>query len=277
MIKKDGFFHDINGSNIFYQCWLPKDDIKAVLLVVHGLAEHSGRYMNIVNEFVPMGFAVYALDHIGHGKSDGIRGYVNRFSDYTNTLKIYLDKVLLWQTGKPIFLIGHSMGGLISAEFLVNYDTELAGVIFSAPSIQAPKKTSIWLVMAGKLLSKFLPKVKLIKLTSSSVSSDQKVVSQYFDDELVYNGKTTARLAYEIFISMEMVVNNLYKINLPIIIFQGSQDKLVHPDGAQLLFESVRSSDKTLKIYSEMYHEVFNEPDHEKVLNDLRYWLESRT
>ncbi|MFP6776403.1 MAG: alpha/beta hydrolase [PS1 clade bacterium] len=277
MIKKDGYFHDVNGSNIFYKCWLPKDDIKAVLLVVHGLAEHSGRYMNIVNEFVPMGFAVYALDHIGHGKSDGIRGYVNRFSDYTNTLKIYLDKVLLWQTGKPIFLIGHSMGGLISAEFLVNYDTELAGVIFSAPSIQAPKKTSIWLVMAGKLLSKFLPKVKLIKLTSSSVSSDQKVVNQYFDDELVYNGKTTARLAYEIFISMEMLVKNLYKINLPIIIFQGSQDKLVHPDGAQLLFESVQSSDKTLKIYSEMYHEVFNEPDHEKVLNDLRYWLESRT
>jgi len=277
MIKKDGYFHDVNGSNIFYKCWLPKDDIKAVLLVVHGLAEHSGRYMNIVNEFVPMGFAVYALDHIGHGKSDGIRGYVNRFSDYTNTLKIYLDKVLLWQTGKPIFLIGHSMGGLISAEFLVNYDTELAGVIFSAPSIQAPKKTSIWLVMAGKLLSKFLPKVKLIKLTSSSVSSDQKVVNQYFDDELVYNGKTTARLAYEIFISMEMLVKNLYKINLPIIIFQGSQDKLVHPDGAQLLFESVQSSDKTLKIYNEMYHEVFNEPDHEKVLNDLRYWLESRT
>jgi alpha-beta hydrolase superfamily lysophospholipase len=277
MIKKDGYFHDVNGSNIFYKCWLPKDDIKAVLLVVHGLAEHSGRYMNIVNEFVPMGFAVYALDHIGHGKSDGIRGYVNRFSDYTNTLKIYLDKVLLWQTGKPIFLIGHSMGGLISAEFLVNYDTELAGVIFSAPSIQAPKKTSIWLVMAGKLLSKFLPKVKLIKLTSSSVSSDQKVVNQYFDDELVYNGKTTARLAYEIFISMEMLVKNLYKINLPIIIFQGSQDKLVHPDGAQLLFESVQSSDKTLKIYSEMYHEVFNEPDHEKVLNDLRYRLESRT
>jgi alpha-beta hydrolase superfamily lysophospholipase len=131
--------------------------------------------------------------------------------------------------------------------------------------------------MAGKLLSKFLPKVKLIKLTSSSVSSDQKVVNQYFDDELVYNGKTTARLAYEIFISMEMLVKNLYKINLPIIIFQGSQDKLVHPDGAQLLFESVQSSDKTLKIYSEMYHEVFNEPDHEKVLNDLRYWLESRT
>jgi alpha-beta hydrolase superfamily lysophospholipase len=276
MKHDEGHLKTNNKDNIYYQFWLPEKEIKAVLLIVHGLAEHSGRYENIINWFVPLGYAVYALDHIGHGKSSGQRGYVDNFSDYTYTLKIYLDKVQNWQKNKPIFLFGHSMGGLISASFLLSYKTQLAGAIFSSPSIKSPKKVSSILVMIGTLLSKLLPTIGLIKLTSEGVSSDKTVVDNYLVDPLVYTGKTTARLASELYKAMQIVFLEASNISLPIIIFQGGQDQLVHPDGAQILFDMVSSADKTLKIYEQMQHEVFNEPGNERVLDDMQDWLDKR-
>jgi len=109
----DGFFKGIRDANIYYKSWLPEGDPRAVLLVVHGLAEHCGGYMNLVNHFIPVGYAVYGIDHIGHGKSDSARVHVKRFEDFTDTLKIFFDMVREWQPEKRMFLVGYSMGGLI--------------------------------------------------------------------------------------------------------------------------------------------------------------------
>ena len=109
-------------------------------MLVHGLAEHCGRYMNVVNHFVPLGYAVYGLDHIGHGKSDGTRVYVDRFSDFVDTLKLFVDRVKQWQPGKPCFMIGHSMGGLISAAYLLEYQADLNGAVLSAPAIKVVRR-----------------------------------------------------------------------------------------------------------------------------------------
>ena len=153
MEHRDGFFKGVRESNIYYQVWLPEADVKAVLLVVHGLAEHSGRYMNVVNHFVPLGYAVYGLDHIGHGKSDGQRVYVERFADYTDTLKLYFELVRQEQPGKPIFLVGHSMGGLIDAVYLLEHQDELAGAVLSGPLVKMSDDISPLTVFMGKLLS----------------------------------------------------------------------------------------------------------------------------
>jgi len=126
---QEGFFKGVRDANIYFQGWLPENEPRAVLLIVHGLAEHCGRYMNVVNHFVPLGYAVYGIDHLGHGKSDGKRVYVERFNDYTNTLKVYFDMIHGWQPDKPIFLVGHSMGGLISAVYLLDHQAELAGAV----------------------------------------------------------------------------------------------------------------------------------------------------
>ena len=115
MEYRDGFFKGVRGIQTYYQCWIPEGDLKAALIVVHGLAEHSGRYMNLVNHFVPLGYAVHALDHIGHGKSGGPRVYVDRFEDFTETVKRFLDQVRTRQPDPPLFLVGHSMGVLIGA------------------------------------------------------------------------------------------------------------------------------------------------------------------
>ena len=118
-----------SDAALYYQGWLPEGEVRAVLLIVHGLAEHSGRYMNLVNRFVPLGYAVYGIDHIGHGRSEGRRLFVERFADYTEPLKTYVDMVRLRQPERPVILIGHSMGGLIGARYLIAHQMDLGGAI----------------------------------------------------------------------------------------------------------------------------------------------------
>jgi len=276
MKHQEGHFKGIRDLRIYYQCWLPESESKAVLLIVHGLAEHSGRYMNVVNHFVPLGYAVYGIDHIGHGKSDGSRVYVRRFEDFTDTLKIFSDMISDWQPEKPIFLVGHSMGGLIGSIYLLDHQDKLSGAVLSGPSVKVPDNISSATVLVAKLFSTLMPKLGLIALEAEGVSRDPAVVQAYLNDPLVYTGKTTARLGAELLKAMKCVAVDASKITLPILIVQGGEDRLVDPDGAQMLHDTVGSVDKTLKIYDGLYHEVFNEPEHLKVLGDVEAWLESR-
>jgi len=276
MEHRDGFFAGVRDSAIYYQCWQPETECKAILLVVHGLAEHSGRYMNVVNHFVPLGYAVYGLDHIGHGKSEGTRVYVDRFADYTDTLKRYFDLIRLEHPDKPVFLIGHSMGGLIGAVYLLEHQNELAGAVLSGPLVKMSDDISPVVVFMGKLLSTLTPKAGLLGLSAEGVSSDPAVVQAYVNDPLVYTGKTTARLAAELIRGVQRVQAEAAKITLPLLIVQGSEDKLVDPSGAKFLYDTVSSVDKTLKVYEGFYHEVFNEPERAQVLGDVEAWLVQR-
>jgi alpha-beta hydrolase superfamily lysophospholipase len=273
MNHQDGVFKGPGDTEIYYQYWLPKGEIRAVLVIVHGLAEHSGRYMNVVNYFVPLGYAVYGLDHIGHGRSEGARVYVKRFEDYTETLKTYVDKVRAWQPDKPLFMIGHSMGGLIAAAYLLDHQEDLKGAVLSGPGVKVPDSISPVTIGLGKVLSTLMPKTGLVQLDAQAVSRDPAVVEAYVNDPLVHTGKTTARLAAEMLKAMQRVTERSGEITLPLMIVQGAQDKLVDPAGARMLVETVGSDDKTLKVYDGLYHEVFNEPEHEQVLSDVEAWL----
>ncbi len=275
MNHQEGYFKGIRKHKIYYQSWLPDKDCKAVLLIAHGFGEHSGRYMNVVNHLVPTGYAVYALDHLGHGKSDGQRAYVERFQDFTVTLKIFFDMIRDQQAHNPIFLVGHSMGGLISAAYLLAHQQELVGAVLSGPGIKVPDDTSPALIFMGKLLSVILPKVGIVQLEADGVCRDPAVVDAYINDPLVHTGKITARLGAEMLKTMQTVTQAANKISLPIMIIQGGADRLIDPSGAQLLYDSVSSEDKTIKIYDGLYHEVFNEPEHEQVLQDVAQWLDA--
>jgi len=274
MKHQEGYLKSNRGTNVYYQYWLPDCEIKAVILVAHGLAEHSGRYMNLVDHFVPSGYAVYGIDHIGHGKSDGKRVYVERFQDFTKTLKIYFDYIQDQQPEKPIFLVGHSMGGLIGAAYLLTHQDELSGAVFSGPAIKIPDNISSVTILAGKILSILVPKAGVAPLKFEGISRDTAVVNAYIHDSLVYTGKITARLAAELIKTMDLVKEHASKIVLPIMIAQGGEDKLVNPDGAQLLYDLAGSKDKTINIYDGLYHEIFNEPEKDRVLNDVRQWME---
>ncbi|MCJ7786070.1 MAG: alpha/beta hydrolase [Desulfobacterales bacterium] len=275
MKHQEGFFKGIRDANVYFQGWLPESEPKAVLLIVHGLAEHCGRYMSVVNHFVPLGYAVYGIDHLGHGKSDGKRVYVERFNDYTNTLKVYFDMIHGWQPDKPIFLVGHSMGGLISAVYLLDHQAELAGAVLSGPAVKIPKHVTPAMLFVGKMLSTLIPKFGLLSLEADGVSRDPSVVQAYVSDPLVHRGKATARVAAEMLKAMQTISGQAARITLPILIVQGSADRLVNPAGARMLYNAVSSVDKEIRIYDGLYHEVFNEPEHDKVLRDIEIWLEA--
>ncbi len=274
MTHQDGFFQSVRSTRIHYQYWLPEDEPKGVLLLVHGLGEHSGRYANVVNKFVPMGYAVYGLDHIGHGKSGGKRKYLDRFDDFIQPLKTYADMIRMWHRDKPLFLIGHSMGGLIGAIFLIDHPGGLNGAVLSGPSVKVPDNISTPVIVIGKILSVLMPGFGLIGTNPQSVSRDPEVVQAYIDDPLVYKGKTTARLAAEMLGAMQRVSREAFRISLPILILQGGADGIVSPSGAQMLHDRVGSVDRKIRIYDGLYHEVYNEPERQTVLHDMAVWIE---
>ncbi len=274
MKHQDGFFKGVRNASLYYQCWLPEGAVKATLFIVHGLGEHSGRYMNVVNRFVPRGYAVYGIDHLGHGRSDGQRLYVEHFTDYTEPLKAIFDMIRDWQPGKPVFLVGHSMGGLIGALYLTVHQAGLAGAVLSGPAVKPPGNIPKAVIVAGRMLSFLIPRMGLVPLQAGDVSRDPAVVEAYLADPLVCKEKITARLGAEMLGAMERIRAEAGQITLPLLIVQGGADKLVDPTGARLLYNTVSSADKKLIVYDGLYHEVFNEPEHDQVLADVETWLE---
>lgn len=269
----EGTFKGVRGLDIYYQGWLPEGEVKAVLFLVHGLGEYCGRYTNVVDHFVPLGYAVYGLDHIGHGKSGGDREMVKRFEDFTETLVTYYQMVAGWQPGKPVFIYGHSMGGLITSFHLLDHQADFQGAIISAPAVMVPPNITPVTVILGNILSKLAPKMGMIGLDTNYLSHDRAVVDAYNADPLVFHGKTPARLAAEMLRGMMRVTAEGKKINLSVFILQGTEDKLVDPAGVQMLHDLVSSQDKTLKLYPGLYHEVHNEPQRDVMFKHLEDWL----
>jgi alpha-beta hydrolase superfamily lysophospholipase len=273
MKRKEGKFKGYKGLNLYYQCWLPEGKPKAVLLVAHGLAEHSGRYKNLVDYFVPKGYAVYALDHRGHGKSEGTRSYVDNFNDYLTDLETFFDMVRKENKNARIFLFGHSLGGTIATAYAVEHQEGLAGLILSGSSLVPSTSVSPALLAMAGIISALLPKMGVTLLDASGISRDKSVVDAYVNDPLVFRGKVPARTGAELARMWKQLPEQMPKIKLPVLIMHGFADQLADPRGSKLLYERVGSKDKTLKLYDNCYHEICNEPEREQVFVDMGAWL----
>ncbi|MBN1643350.1 MAG: lysophospholipase [Dehalococcoidales bacterium] len=272
MQHTEGEFPGSKNFKLYSQHWLPDGIPDAILLVVHGLAEHSGRYSNLVN-FVPKGYAVCSFDLRGHGKSEGRRGYVERFSYYLDDLKIFFDKVCHSQKDTRIFLVGHSMGGAIATAYALKYQKEFDGLILSAATLKQGSSITGSMAMMAKVLSCFLPKMGVSVLNASTISRDKAVVDAYVNDPLVYRGKISARLGAEALKTIEQLPSRMAEIDLPLLVMYGTDDRLSDPAGSKMLFERAGSKDKVLIGYESFYHEIFNEPDRQQVFADMEGWL----
>lgn len=273
MEHTEGRFRGHKNLSLYYQCWSPAKKPEAILLVAHGVCEHSGRYTNLVEHLVPKGYAIFGLDHRGHGRSEGLRGYVEQFQNYLDDLKTLFDIVRGKHSDTKIFLIGHSMGGLIATAYSVHYQQELAGLLLSGAALKIGSNWSPALIAAGQLLSLLLPRICVPGLEPSAISQDQAVVDAFLNDPLCCGDKLRLRTGAEIIKAIKKLPRQMPAINLPILIMHGTADRLTDPEGSRLLYERVSSRDKTLKLYEGFYHEIFNEPGHEQVFADMEAWL----
>jgi alpha-beta hydrolase superfamily lysophospholipase len=276
MKHTEGNFEGHGGNSLFYQGWLPDGRIGAILLVVHGLAEHSGRCLNLVNRFVPLGYAVYGFDLQGHGRSEGLRGYVKRFSYYLDDLKTFMGIVREKHGDIRIFIVGCSMGGTIAANYALTNQDELAGLILSGVSVRLGTDVSPMLVKFSKVLAALVPKLGVKVIDASAISRDDRVVEAYDNDPLVYRGKISARLGAEFVEAMQPLRRRASEIKSPLLIMHGIADRLSDPRSSEELYQRAGSEDKTLRLYDGFYHEIFNEFGHEQVFADMEAWLDAR-
>ena len=276
MSHREGSFEGAKGLSIYFQCWAPDTAPRALILLVHGAGEHSARYTALADYLTGHGFVVATLDHPGHGRSEGTPGFVERFDDYLDTLRIFHRRVTGEYPGLPQILLGHSMGGLISCVYLLQHQGEFAGCALSGPAIMTDMEPGILQQWLLRFISLVAPRSGALQLDANGVSRDPEVVAQYCSDPLVHHGKMSARKVIELFRNMRLVQAEAAQITLPLLVLHGGEDSMASPKGAQFLYDNAGSSDKTLKIYPGLYHEIFNEPEREAVFRDLLEWCEQR-
>ena len=259
-----------------YRHWPVEGQPRAVVMLVHGLGEHSGRYEALAAEMVGRGFAVLAPDHIGHGESPGPRVFVSHFDDYLPGVRQCRALATERYPDVPCFLLGHSMGGLIAARVLLDDADHYRGALFSGPAFAAAEPPSALLMTIGRLLARLAPKLGMMALDASGVSRDPEVVAAYNADPLVNHGKVTAGLAVAIFDAMAQVMSRAGEITLPVLIMHGGDDIMAAPEGSQTFAEQVGATDKTLKLLPGLYHEIFNEPEGPDIIAQYADWIEAR-
>ena len=265
-----------DGTELFIQWWTPDASPKDIIVVSHGYAEHSGRYQHVAEYFVEQGYAVYTLDHRGHGQSRGEEfGYFDRFASVVDDLAFYIEWIRAQQKGVPLFLLGHSVGALISLHYAERSQAMLKGLILSAAYLLGSADIPTPLRISVQLLSRIVPKVGVTKLDSQTISRDQGVVNAYDSDPNVSRTRITARVATEITGAVDSAIATLSRITLPVLILHGGADQLAPPRCSQIISDGVGSRDKTLKIYDGLYHEILNEPEKARVLADIWVWLAS--
>ena len=271
MDYKDGTYSGFGELELYYQCWRPEGEPKATLVVVHGLGEHSGRYGNVVDWFVPKGYAVYAFDLRGFGRSPGPRGYINEWAEYRQDVQAFLEFVREQGPGQTIFLLGHSMGGLIVLEYVLHHPEGLAGVIASGPALDVDIPP--FLMMLSKVLSGILPRLAFnTGLDATAISRDPAVVDAYVNDPLVHS-QSTPRFGIEFPRAIEWTQAHAAEMQIPCLIVHGGDDQLVPPEGSRIFYENMTIADKERQVYEGYYHEVFNDIGKEKVLAAVETWV----
>jgi acylglycerol lipase len=262
-----------DGIRLYTQAWLP-DTPRAVVILSHGYAEHSGRYDHFAKYLAEHGFAVYALDHRGHGRSEGERANVKVFDEYVNDLSRFVNSVREKHPTLKRFLLGHSMGGTIAAQLAIKQPNQVDGLLLSSPYLINAVSVPAPLMAVSGFVSRILPGLPTIKLASKDISRDPAVVKSYDTDPLNYRGGTKARFGTELLGAGKYVFSHASTIKLPILIMVGTGDRIADARGSKKLFEMVGSSDKTLKIYDNYYHEILNDISKEKVYEDSLTWLQ---
>lgn len=276
MNRTECSFDGFGGVRIVYDVWMPDTAPRGVLVLAHGLGEYARRYDHVARRFGEAGLATYALDHRGHGRSGGKRVLVRDIHEYTSDFDTLVGIATREHPGLKCVVLGHSMGGGIVFAYGVERPDNYDLMVLSGPAVAAQDQVSPLLALAARVLGAVVPGLPAQELDVDAVSRDPAVVAAYKDDPLVYHGKVPAGIGRALLQVGETMPQRAPALTAPLLVVHGSQDRLIPVAGSHRLVECVGSTDVELKVYPGLYHEVFNEPEREQVLDDVVSWITAR-
>jgi len=269
----EGQFEGVGGIKIFTREWQPAGKPHAVVVISHGLNAHSGLYEWAAEQFTSNGLAVYALDHRGRGHSEGERFFVKKFADWTTDLATFIDIVKAREPGLPVFLLGHSAGGVIACGYALEHQDELAGLICEDFAYQIPAPDVALAILKG--VGHVAPHAKVLKLKNEDFSRDPAVVAALNADPLIANEKQPSETVAELVRADELLKKSFQRITLPVLILHGTADKVTKPSGSKEFYEKAGSSDKTLKLYEGHFHDLLADVGKQQVMADIQTWIDA--
>jgi alpha-beta hydrolase superfamily lysophospholipase len=274
--RSERSFDGVGGVRIVYDVWTPDTDPLGVVILAHGYAEHARRYDHVAQRFGEGGLITYALDHRGHGRSGGKRVYLKNMSEYTDDFHHLVGIATAAHPELKRIVLGHSMGGGIVFAYGVEHPDDYSAMVLSGPAVFAQDAVSPVMITVAKVVGNLLPGLPVEDLPADAVSRDPKVVAAYEADPLVFHGKLPAGIAKALIGVGETMPQRAGSLTVPLLVVHGAEDKLIPVAGSRRLLECVGPIDAHLKVYPELYHEVFNEPEQALVLDDVVSWIEVR-
>jgi len=259
------------GIKIFFRSWHPDGKARGVVVIVPGFNAHSGYYSWVAEQLTAEALAVYAVDLRGRGKSDGERFYVEKFQDYVDDVSELVNRARSREAGLPVYLLGHSAGGVVSCLYALENQSQLAGLICESFAFQVPAPDFALAVFKG--LSHVAPHAHVLHLKNEDFSRDPNIVRTMNDDPLIANETQPTETLAEMVRADERLEKEFPRIKLPVLILHGTSDKAAKPSGSQLFYDTVGSTDKTLKFYEGGYHDLLNDTDKQRVMSDIRVWI----
>lgn len=267
-------FEGVDGVRIFTREWQPAGEPRGVVVISHGLNAHGGLYDWVARQFTRNGLAVYALDHRGRGRSEGERFYVEKFADWTTDLATFIDIVKTRQPGLPVFLLGHSAGGVIACGYALEFQDEIAGLICEDFAYKVPAPDLVLTVLRG--ISHVAPHAHVFKLKNEDFSRDPAVVAALNADPLIAGEAQPSATMAELARADEKLGKSFGQITLPLLILHGTADKVTKPSGSQEFYERAGSMDKTLKLYEGYFHDPLADVGKERVMADIQDWIDAQ-
>lgn len=267
-------FDGAGGLKIFFRSWCPEAKPRAVVVICHGVNSHGGQYLWAAEQFVNSGFAVYALDLRGRGKSEGERFYVEHVADYVSDVAGTLDIARSRNPGLPIFLLGHSAGGVVASVYTLENQSELAGFICESFAFQVPAPG--FALAAIKGLSHVAPRLPVLRLKNEDFTRDPKALEALNADPLTAHEVQPAITVAALVRADERLREEFPQIKLPVLIMHGTADRATVCQGSQFFYDTVGSRDKTLKLYEGYFHDLLNDIGKEGVMTEIREWIDKR-
>jgi len=273
---RESHFTTPDGADIYTQAWLPDDTPQAIILIVHGLGEHSGRYSNYVDYFVPRGYALYGFDTRGHGRSSGGRGYVDRFDRYVEDIDQRAAEARTDWPGTSLFILGHSLGALMVLSYSARHPDQLTGLIVTGTALQDALELPAWKRNLATLLSRVTPALKMNNgVALSGLSHDPAVITAYEADSLTHTWGTP-RLSTEVDVTRAQVWQSAAAWRVPLLMLHGGADPICLPEGARQFATLTPAGLAGYREYPGLYHEIHNEPEKEQVFRDIEAWLQAQ-